>query len=69
MKERERARWYRPIDAAVLRATVHTGDVIPRLWPDLDGDAVIEQWCAWLAQVWAQRTVAEAVAVAKPGAG
>lgn len=66
MKARERARWYRPIDAAVLRATVHTGDVIPRLWPDLDGDAVIEQWCAWLARVWAQRTVAEAVAVASP---
>lgn len=66
MKVRERARWYRPIDAAVLRATVHTGDVIPRPWPDLDDDAGIEQWCGWLAQVWAQRPVAEAVAVASP---
>lgn len=66
MKSQERARWYRPIDAAVLRASVHTGDVIPWPWPDLDGDAGIEQWCAWLTQVWAQRPVAEAVAVASP---
>ncbi|MGH3546708.1 MAG: lantibiotic dehydratase [Pseudonocardiaceae bacterium] len=66
MKTQERARWYRPIDAAVLRASVHTSDVIPRPWPDLDDDAGIEQWCAWLAQVWAQHPVAEAVAVASP---
>ncbi|MGH3778300.1 MAG: lantibiotic dehydratase [Pseudonocardiaceae bacterium] len=58
--------WYRHIDAAVLRASAHTGDVIPRPWPDLDDDAEIEQWFAWLAQVWAQHPVAEAVAVASP---
>ncbi len=62
----ERARWYQPIDAAVLRASVHTGDVIPRPWPELDDDSRIEQRCRWLAQAWAQQPVAEAVAVASP---
>ena len=61
--------WYRHVNAAVLRASAHTGDVIPRSWPDLDDDVAIEQWCGWLAQVWAQRPVAEAVAVARSGAG
>ncbi|MGH3831743.1 MAG: lantibiotic dehydratase family protein [Pseudonocardiaceae bacterium] len=66
MKAPERVMWYRHIDAAMLRASAHTGDVIPRWWPDLDGDVGIEQGCEWLAQVWAQRPVAEAVAVASP---
>lgn len=61
-----RARWFRHVDAAVLRASVHTGDVVPGPWPDLDDDAGMERWCAWLAQVWAQAPVAEAVAVASP---
>ena len=39
---------------------------MPRLWPDLDDDADVEQWCAWLAQVWAQEPVAEAVTMASP---
>lgn len=45
----ERVMWYRHIDAAVLRASVHTGDVVPRSWPDLDDDVGIEQWCGWVA--------------------
>ncbi|MGH3842355.1 MAG: lantibiotic dehydratase [Pseudonocardiaceae bacterium] len=66
MKAQERSRWYRYVDAALVRASVHTGDVVARPWPELDNDAEIEQWCAWLAQVWAQAPVAEAVAVASP---
>ncbi|HEX4102753.1 MAG TPA: lantibiotic dehydratase [Pseudonocardiaceae bacterium] len=66
VKAPERARWYRHVDAALLRASAHTGEVIPRSWPELDVDTEIEQWCAWLAQVWAQPSVAEAVAVASP---
>ncbi|MGH3921615.1 MAG: lantibiotic dehydratase [Pseudonocardiaceae bacterium] len=45
---------------------MHTGDVVARPWPELDDDAEIEQWCAWLAEVWSQVPVAEAVAVASP---
>lgn len=66
MQARARARWYRHIDAALLRASVHTGDVAPWPWPDLDNDTEIERWCAWLAQVWAQAPVAEAIAAASP---
>lgn len=64
VKAPERTPWYRPIDAALLRASVHTGDVIPQPWPDLDDAS--EPWCAWLAAVWAQPPVAEAVALASP---
>jgi Transposase DDE domain group 1 len=32
----------------------------------LDDDADVEQWCAWLAQVWAQEPVVEAVTMASP---
>jgi lantibiotic biosynthesis protein len=64
--ERDHAGWYRHIDAALLRASVHTGDMAPQLWPDLSDDAQMERWCAWLAQVWAQLPVAEAIAVASP---
>ncbi len=66
VKAQERSRWYRYVDAALVRASVHTGDVVARPWPELDDDAEIEQLCAWLAQVWAQARVAEAVAVASP---
>ncbi len=66
MKAPERARWYRHVDAALLRASVHTSEVVPRSWPELNVDTESEQWCAWLAQVWAQPPVAEAVAVASP---
>ncbi len=66
MTAQERARWYQHVDAALLRASVHTGEVIPRPWPELDVDTEIEQWCAWLAEVWAQPAVAEAVAWASP---
>ncbi|MGH3545541.1 MAG: lantibiotic dehydratase, partial [Mycobacteriales bacterium] len=63
---RKCSRWYRYVDAALIRASVHTGDVVAQPWPELDDDAEIEQWCAWLAQAWSQAPVAEAVAAASP---
>lgn len=66
MAAQERGRWYRHVDAALLRASAHTGDVVPECWPDFDDETKIEQWCAWLGEVWAQAPVAEAIAVASP---
>ncbi|MGH3977873.1 MAG: lantibiotic dehydratase [Pseudonocardiaceae bacterium] len=63
---RDRGRWYRQVDAALLRATVRGSDVVPALWPDLDDVAGVEQWCAWLDEVWSHVPVAEAIAVASP---
>ncbi|MGH3753902.1 MAG: lantibiotic dehydratase [Pseudonocardiaceae bacterium] len=62
----ERGRWYRHVDAALLRASAHTVDVVPECWPDPDDGTKIEQWCAWLGEVWAQAPVAEAIAMASP---
>lgn len=68
MGARERGgRWYRHVDAALLRASAHTCDVIPESWPDLDDASEIERWCVWLGEVWAQVPVAEAIAMASPG--
>jgi len=58
--------WYHHVDAALLRASVRTGEVVPRPWPDLDIDPGVEPWCTWIEQVWAQSGVAEAIAVASP---
>lgn len=63
MKPRER---YHYVDAALLRASVSTGEVIPRPWPDLDIDTDVEPWCTWIERVWAQSGVAEAIGVASP---
>ncbi len=62
----ERGRWYRHVDAALLRASAHTGDVVPECWPDLDDKSEIDRWHAWLGEVWAQAPVAEAIAMASP---
>ena len=66
MTAQQRAGWYQHVDAALIRAAAHTGDIVPRLWPELDDDTDIEPWCTWLAQVWAQAPVAEAVTMASP---
>lgn len=66
MGAQERGRWYRHVDAALLRASARTGHVVPECWPDTDDDNKIEPWCAWLSEVWAQAPVAEAIAVASP---
>jgi lantibiotic biosynthesis protein len=58
--------WYHHVDAALLRASVSTGEVVPRPWPDLDLDPGVEPWCTWIKQVWALSGVAEAIAVASP---
>ncbi|MBV9143815.1 MAG: lantibiotic dehydratase [Pseudonocardiales bacterium] len=63
MKPRER---YHYVDAALLHASVSTGEVIPRPWPNLDIDTDVEPWCTWIERVWAQSRVAEAIAVASP---
>ncbi|WP_214104598.1 lantibiotic dehydratase [Acrocarpospora catenulata] len=55
-------RWYVPVDAALFRATA----TIPSApaWPTRDDS---DAWCAWLAQVWADDSLARAVAIASPG--
>ncbi|MFF1914314.1 lantibiotic dehydratase [Streptomyces sp. NPDC058239] len=55
--------YYRPLPAAVLRASVHGVEVSLPSWPD---DADGELWRTWLAQVWAMRPLSEAVALASP---
>lgn len=67
---------YRWVDAALLRASAHLGDVVPAWFPDLrspdpggdgrDQAAAAAQWAEWLAQVWAQDAVVAAVRVASP---
>ncbi|GAA4612828.1 lantibiotic dehydratase [Actinoallomurus liliacearum] len=58
--------WYRPLDAALVRATTFPGSQIPGVWPDAEGEPDVEQWCAWLTEVWAQRPIADAATVASP---
>ncbi|MGW3661005.1 lantibiotic dehydratase [Streptomyces sp. NPDC005151] len=64
MKAAERAPYYRPVDAAMLRASVHRADMLLPPWPGVDTAG--GQWSGWLAQVWTDRMVAEAVALASP---
>lgn len=66
MSTRKRWRWYRSCDAALLRAAVHTDLRLPEPGGELGEEAEVEPWCGWLAQVWAQAPVAEAVTVASP---
>lgn len=68
MSTRGRSRWYRHFDAALIRATVHTGELEPDpgFWVELNDDAEVERWCAWLARVWSQAPIAEAVTLASP---
>lgn len=61
------AQWYQPVDAALYRAVLHPGALPPsHHWPDLDGDRNAVQACEWIARVWSQAHVAEAVTVASP---
>lgn len=60
---------HRWVDAAVLRASAHVGDVVPAWWPDNDdvqGAGREERWCEWLAEAWARDGVAAAVTTASP---
>lgn len=58
--------WYPYVDAALLRASVSTGEVVSRPWPGMDIDTPVESWCSWIERVWAHCGVAEAIAVASP---
>jgi thiopeptide-type bacteriocin biosynthesis protein len=60
----KRSRWYRHLDAALVRATAHSGELVVGPWPESDDGVEIDRWCAWFAQAWAP--VAEAVTVASP---
>lgn len=59
---------YRHTDMLLVRATTHSGELMPPEWPDLFGapNAVVEQGYAWLARVWQQEEVRRAVEVASP---
>jgi thiopeptide-type bacteriocin biosynthesis protein len=59
---------YRWIDAAVVRAAAFPGTHELPPWPDLSGNTNehVIQWRRWLAQVWADEAVAEAIELASP---
>ena len=59
-------RLYKRIDAAMVRLPAHRLEVPP--WPDLSRDPSgdRDQWRAWLAQLWSNESVAEAIEVASP---
>jgi lantibiotic biosynthesis protein len=62
-------RLYRCVDAAVVRAATHPPDGLAWApWPDLTGGTgdQVAQWRCWLARVWAQDSIAEAIEVASP---
>lgn len=59
---------YRIVDAALVRAGALPSSLDIPPWPDLTGktDEHVEQWRAWLRQVWDIRAIADAVEVASP---
>lgn len=65
MTSHERSRIYRHVDAAMIRAAAHPGFLNLPPWPALDGDDAASGR-AWLADVWAEPSIAEAVTVASP---
>lgn len=66
MRAAERTPYYRQTGTAMLRAAVHTDQAGLAPWPGLSPDVGDEQWGGWLSTVWADRPLAEAVAVASP---
>lgn len=66
MRAAERKPYYRQTGTAMLRASVHTGEVGLAPWPGMSRDIGDEQWVGWLTTAWATRPVAEAVAIASP---
>ncbi|WP_283137525.1 lantibiotic dehydratase [Rhizohabitans arisaemae] len=62
----DRPSLFRHVDATLIRISAVDA---PRfdVWPNLHGDAVVGEGCAWLASVWAHPEFADAVAVASPG--
>jgi lantibiotic biosynthesis protein len=62
VKAETRMPYYRLTGTAMLRASVHPGDMPLPPWPGTDA----ERWSGWLATAWANRPVAEAVWLASP---
>ncbi|MGI9001870.1 MAG: lantibiotic dehydratase [Pseudonocardia sp.] len=61
-------RWYRCLDAALLRAAVQPGETTLPPWPSpqCPDIASAAQWRAWLRLAWAGPRVAEAIEIASP---
>ncbi|MBB5871913.1 thiopeptide-type bacteriocin biosynthesis protein [Allocatelliglobosispora scoriae] len=59
---------FRVVDGGVIRAVTHPNSLDLPAWPRLSGDAAQQSdaWRAWLASVWSQPWVVEAVEIASP---
>lgn len=59
---------FRCVDAAVIRVAVLSGSLELPPWPDLTGDTPehMREWRIWLARVWQQEALVEAIEVASP---
>ncbi|GAA1928160.1 lantibiotic dehydratase [Streptomyces sodiiphilus] len=57
---------YRAVDAALVRATVRSGQPPASPWPDANDPARAETARGWLVQAWERAEVAEAVGFASP---
>ncbi|MGH3694567.1 MAG: lantibiotic dehydratase family protein [Pseudonocardiaceae bacterium] len=59
---------FRCVDAAVIRVAVFSGEWDLPPWPDLTGSTPehVREWRSWLARVWEQDALVEAIEVASP---
>lgn len=59
---------FRCVDAAVIRVAVFGSELDLPPWPDLTGDTPVHvrEWRSWLARVWEQEALVEAIEVASP---
>jgi lantibiotic biosynthesis protein len=68
MRSRNDRRWYRCVDAALLRATVQQAESELALWPTPEGarKVSVERWAEWLRLAWADPQTAESIEIASP---
>jgi hypothetical protein len=59
---------FRCVDAAIIRVAVLGGGLELPPWPDLTGGTPehVREWRSWLARVWQQEALSEAIEVASP---
>lgn len=59
---------FRCVDAAVIRVAAFGSELDLPPWPDLTGDTPehVREWRSWLARVWEQEALVEAIEVASP---
>ncbi|MGH3694573.1 MAG: lantibiotic dehydratase [Pseudonocardiaceae bacterium] len=59
---------FRCVDAAVIRVAASSGELDLPPWPDLTGSSPehAREWRSWLARVWEQEALVEAIEVASP---